>query len=612
MKFQPPFRLSTSIMLLAATMATPLGGARAQPNPHWDTRGVNTGSQSCEGAIRVVVAVSDHRLPDANILIWPSTSERDSALIASTGRDGTYVHEALRPGLYWVALSGFDTTAVSGIDTVQAVRVAGSDTTSVDFLGAWRRDAAMVGTVTGDSAPLSHVLVVAVRDPDPMVPVPGGPYATVTDSDGRYFLPDIPPGTYNVTASDGDNPPRFGDATRSVEVRPASTETVPFQLPVEPDNWTAQGPLYWILGIALPLLMVGLAVGTVLINSGTRLSNVRRANEKLTAWLSRSDAVKESQKIIEKPPGRGFQPKLVRLRERLWLVIRVPFCRKKYLNDAEIRTRDRHNKFLIGQRRTLERQQGDEHRDVGSLLSGIWDGIKIIRNKGGAGALALGVATSAAAFVIVLCLLGDSPVVEVYPAIIATLGVVILVYVIGGFAVERCSRADRHTGIGAFAWGSAIPIYLGLNAIELSGFELPDHARLYDSQTIDAMFICVAMMLIVREVLYNRHVDTLRSEGAIRKEYDIVREWLWFAADGARAEHILRTALCFCYLLVVGHLLAPAILNMRIEGPASTDLVAVTSVVAVALLVPGVALFADGKEDGETGTIRVEMRATEE
>ena len=187
----------------------------------------------------------------------------------------------------------------------------------------------MVGTVTGDSAPLSHVLIVAVRDRDPTVPVSGGPYATVTDSDGRYFLPDIPPGTYDVTASDGDNPPRFGNVTRLVEVRPGNTETVPFQFRFERDNWTAQGPLYWILGVALPLLMVGLAVGTVLINSGTRLSNVRRANEKLKAWLAFSADVKERQTIIDTPSGRGFQPTLARLRARLWLVSRVPFFSKQ-------------------------------------------------------------------------------------------------------------------------------------------------------------------------------------------------------------------------------------------------------------------------------------------
>ncbi len=540
---------------------------------------------------------------DVQVLVWPTTSTPDSARRVNTDTAGAYVYGNLRPGVYNVALSGFDTTVVLGLGTVQTVRVARNDTSSADFLGAWRRDAAILGTVGIESRPLSHVLVTAVRHPHPGLPVPDGPYTTVTGPNGSYFLSAIPPGVYDLNVSDAAKPRRFRDTTLLVEVGVGNTENVPFSLRLERANWTAQGNWYWILGIAIPIVLVSIAVGTILINSATRLSNIKRANNKLEVWLTVSETVQRKQQFIDTTSERGIVARLARLRARLWLVLRVPFVRRKYLDDEEVSRRRAYTRFLGRQRGDLEKQQHKDHRDVGSLFSGIWDGIKVLRNRGGGQALALGVATSAAALVTVKMAAAVPSIQppEYEPAIMIMwlpLAVVAgIVYYVGCF-VGRLSSADPHTRIGAFAWGSAIPVFLGLNAVELGGFEFPDNDRLYDSQTIDMMFVCVAMMLIVREVLYKRHVATSGSADVDRhQEYQIVRETLWFAADGGWLERILRILLSLCYLLVVAHLLAPAIWDMITFGTMFVDLITISSVVFAALWVPIVALFADGRED---------------
>ena len=602
MKLDHRLPFSASVILFAVAIATPLSGARIPDRSPGD---VDTAPQTCEGAIRGIVRAASQPLRDVQVFVWPSTSHRDSATRVTTDLAGAYVHGDLRPGLYNVVLAGVDTTVVSGLGTIQTVRVARNDTSSVDFLGTWRRDAAIVGTIEIESRFLSHVLVTAVRHPDPQLPVPDGPYTTVTDPDGRYLLSEVPPGVYDLKAWDDVTPRRFRDTTLLVAVGVGNTENVPFSLRLERDNWTAQGDLYWILGIAIPIIMVSIAIGTILINSATRLSNVKRANYKLESWLAKSQSVERKQKIIDTVSERSLMAGLARLRARLWLVLHVPFVRHKYLDNEEISKRRAYTKFLDRQRCDLERQQDDDQRDVGSLFSGIWDGIKVMCNRGGGHALALGVVTSVTALVIVNNLRADpsiqppeyeAAIMEMWLALAVVAG---MVYYAGCFA-GRLSSADPHTRIGAFAWGSAIPVFIGLNAIELSGFDLPDNDRLYDSQTIDMMFVCVAMILIVREVLYRRHVAPSSRAGADRhQEYQIVRTTLWFAADGGRLERNLRILLSLCYLLVVAHLLAPAVADMIIFGTMFVDLITITSVVFAALWVPLIALIADGRGRAE-------------
>ena len=618
MNFAHRLRSSASfISLTAAIVVTPVSGARARPMLDRSPHDVNTASQACDGAIKGAVRVLSHPMYDVQVLVWPTTSTPDSARRVNTDTAGSYVHGDLRPGLYNVALSGFDTTVVSGLGTVQTVRVVRNDTSSAHFLGAWRRDAAIAGTVGIESRPLSHVLVTAVRHPDARLPVPGGPYATVTDPNGSYFLSAIPPGVYDLNASDAAKPRRFRDTTQLVAVGVGNIENAPFALRFERQSWTARGSLYWVLGIAIPIILVSIAIGTILINSATRLSNVNRANEKLAAWLAISETVRKKKQIIDAVSERGFGASVARLRARLWLVLRVPLARRKYLDDEEVSKRKKYTSFLDCQRRDLEKQQDEDHRDVGSLFSGIWDGIKVVRNSGGGQALALGVVTSAAALMAVDTL-GADPSIQPpeYGPVIADMWLP-LAFVAGfiyyvGCVAGRLSSADPHTRIGAFAWGSAIPVFLGLNAVELGGFELPDNDRLYDSQTIDMMFLCVAMMLIVREVLYKRHDATSSGADVDRhQEYKIVRETLWFAADGGGLEQVLRIVLSLCYLLVVAHLLAPAIADMIIFGTMFVDLITISSVVLAALWVPVVALFADGREDEAKRAWNEDMNAAE-
>ncbi|MXW55943.1 MAG: hypothetical protein F4Z59_04435, partial [Gemmatimonadales bacterium] len=134
---------------------------------------------------------------------------------------------------------------------------------------------------------------------------------------------------------------------------------------------------------------------------------------------------------------------------------------------------------------------------------------------------------------------------------LAMLLLVAIVYVVGGILLRWC-RADRSTGIGAFAWGSSIPLYLALNAMDLRALGMPGNERLYDARTIGLAAICMVMMLVVRDVLYNRYRTMATATQETRaKEHRVVGETLWFAADGGRLEAWLRIRLAVCYVLVV-------------------------------------------------------------
>ncbi|MXW65469.1 MAG: hypothetical protein F4Z72_00470 [Gemmatimonadales bacterium] len=373
---------------------------------------------------------------------------------------------------------------------------------------------------------------------------------------------------------------------------------------LQPQNWLAEGNLYWILGIALPVLMVGMAAGTVFVNSAAHLSNVRRTSRRLEAWLRLSDRATEERAAARDVSARGGGAVLNRTYARLWLLLRVQLPRRRYLDDVETIRRRNRKAFIDARLPALESRATGERRDVGSLVSGLRDRIKVIRNrvirnKGVRQALAVGVATSVLAFAIAMT---QAPSVaaglaEYGPAAaaLAMLLPVAIVYVLGGILLRWC-RADRRTALGAFAWGSSIPLYLGLNALGLSAFGVPGNDRLYHPLTIGLAVVCMVMMLAVREVLYHRYraIATTADEDRA-KEHRIVGETLWFASDGGRLEAWLRIRIAVCYVFVVIHLLVPPIRGLALCGTMCGDLVAITAVAAATLIVPLAAMFMDGR-----------------
>lgn len=368
---------------------------------------------------------------------------------------------------------------------------------------------------------------------------------------------------------------------------------------VGPQNLLSAGDLYGILGIALPTLMVGMAAGTIVINSATHLSNVRRASAKLQSWLTLSERATEHRAVARDVSARGVGAALNRSYARLWLVCRVNLTRRRVLDDVETIRRRNRKAFIDEHLPALESQGTGKHGDVGSLFPGLRDGIGVIRDRGCRQALVVGAATPVLAFAIAKT---QAPSVAARFAefgtatvALAMLLLVAVLFALGGILLRWC-RVDRRTAIGAFAWGSFIPLYLGLTAIEPSALGMPGTDRLYDWQTVSMVAICAVMMLVVREVLYNRYcaIATAADENRA-KEYRIVGETIWFASDGGPLEARLRILLSACYVFVVIHLLVPPIHGIVICGTMCGDLVTVTAVAAVTLMVPLAAAFMDGR-----------------
>ncbi|MDE2945377.1 MAG: hypothetical protein OXT63_14400 [Gemmatimonadota bacterium] len=349
---------------------------------------------------------------------------------------------------------------------------------------------------------------------------------------------------------------------------------------LEPQTWLAEGDLYGILGIALTMLMAGMAAGTIWVNSATHLSNVRRARARLESWLKQSARATEERAIVRDLSARGVGAALNRAYARLWLLLRVQLPRRRYLDDVETIRRRNRKAFIDARLPAIESRETGERGDIGSLVSGLRDGIEVLRGKGVGQALAVGVATSVVAFAVAKT---QAPRVAAGlaeygtpTAALAMLLLVAIVYVLGGILLRRC-RADRRTATGAFAWGSSIPLFL------------------YNSRTV-GVAVCMAMMLVVREVLYHRYGAIAATTDEKRaKEHRIVGETLWFASDGGRLEAWLRIRLAAGYMLVVVHLLVPPVRDMVLCGTMCGDLVAVTAVAAVTLMVPLVAAFMDGR-----------------
>ncbi len=138
---------------------------------------------------------------------------------------------------------------------------------------------------------------------------------------------------------------------------------------------------------------------------------------------------------------------------------------------------------------------------------------------------------------------------------------------------------------GAYAWGSAIVIVIGVNTVELSGPTGINASRLYDSQTVDILFVCLVSMLTVRQLRQRHRLETCRHGNAsacpsvIAATLVAARVLLKFASAPVRARRC-NWALNICYLSLVGHAVWPAVAWLRESGPSENSRLLVLTIVA--------------------------------
>ncbi|MEN6643421.1 MAG: carboxypeptidase regulatory-like domain-containing protein [Armatimonadia bacterium] len=144
--------------------------------------------------------------------------------------DGTYIVQGLPPGRYNIDVVRPGYTA---IDHYEGEFVHGGQLPrTVDFTIEKEKPGAIAGTVTSRTSkePLSRVAVSIVPDPDMDNPPSQDelPTTVYTGADGRYMLPNIPPGEYLVTANGAEI--SYGSKQSKAVVRVGDTTTLDFRL----------------------------------------------------------------------------------------------------------------------------------------------------------------------------------------------------------------------------------------------------------------------------------------------------------------------------------------------------------------------------------------------
>ncbi|SKB10256.1 MSCRAMM family protein [Aeromicrobium choanae] len=137
----------------------------------------------------------------AGVLVNLTSSDGAVSLSTSTRPDGTYDFPRTPPGAYTVTIQpppGYVGT------TTRELTVTDDDVTGQDF--ALGRLGSISGRVTRtDGSPAADVEI--------RVDGPGGTSSTRTDSEGRYFVDDLPPGTYRLTVQPGAGASPVGPGT---------------------------------------------------------------------------------------------------------------------------------------------------------------------------------------------------------------------------------------------------------------------------------------------------------------------------------------------------------------------------------------------------------------
>ncbi len=124
-------------------------------------------------------------------------------------------------------------------------------------------------------------------------------------------------------------------------------------------------------------------------------------------------------------------------------------------NERSRRYQDR--TFLENQKERLRADRQRQYREVGSLFAGIWDGLRVLRNRGSAQFLVVGAIASVTAFILLF------EVISLRSAdrggyVLSIMLVVVLMYILYYFTAQR-SRANRHTAIAASVCSPANRVY---------------------------------------------------------------------------------------------------------------------------------------------------------
>ena len=344
---------------------------------------------------------------------------------------------------------------------------------------------------------------------------------------------------------------------------------------------TISGHGYWLAGILFPILFAVVAVMKITIRSATRLSNVKRAIDKLEGWIKRARKVTKTAELASAP-----LPKLKRAWARVRLFLAVHILRWKHL-DSEVRKAKCDDLAYLRKRKAeLERDRGErEGSDVKSLFAGMMSGVSVVSSKGGAQSFIVGILTSIAAFVVVHVL--DTTTASFvnngynWGVIVRGSIVAAIVYVIGYVLGARSNAL-------AFAWGFCLSVFVGINTVELSDrFRISEIHELYDSQTVAMVFLGVAMLLTVCRIMKKRG----RADREEERERAVVKQTIWLAASGGWRERVFKGLLVVLYAGLVIHLVFPAVLRMMETEHWLEGLLPITAVTLASLVLPVLILF---------------------
>ena len=345
--------------------------------------------------------------------------------------------------------------------------------------------------------------------------------------------------------------------------------------------WSIDGHMYWLAGILIPVLLAVVAVMKITIRLASRRSNVKRAIRKLERWnvrVARAEDYNESQVGIK------------RYWAKLWLFVFIVAFRRKYLNK---RVRDaKKTDFDYLQKRAealAEENEEQVSNDVRALFGGMMEGLSVVAHRAGAWAFALGILTSIVAFVVVQAVdvtATDLPDTGYGEAVIEHALLAAIVVFLAGLAVAAIpmlAGACLRRSVLAFAWGSSVLVFVGINTVELSArFRVSEIHNLYDSQTVSMAFIGVAMLLTICKIMDRR--KSLQDEE--KREWGVVTRYIRFAASGGRWEVAIRILLAVLYVLLVIHLVFPAGMELLRADQWLEGLLPVTVVTVVSLLIP--------------------------
>ena len=360
---------------------------------------------------------------------------------------------------------------------------------------------------------------------------------------------------------------------------------------------------YWSLGVILPLLLLGIAVRVVMIESSTMVEHlqtrIKTLHSKKKRALGRIKGISRKLRTSELPSRHDASPEgasqeAPRTFGR-WI---APYNRWRQRRWQQQIVRQREHLTMVEKKlsvwcrqwphwKSSKKKAGERLRTLGL---GAWDMVlEEVGGRRGVRALALGIVAVFVSFVglhysQLYMPIGRWPFAVPWH-VLAPFGVSLV------FVVSMVAARGR---LRVFALGAATICLVGIDTIELSPFTDFGAQRslneLYDSQTVTLMFTCVLLVVGVQEiVLHGRKPpgEGWISEGlsdADRRSVNRVR------SRAKRKERLWAAALGLVYLLLVYHTLCPALAEIVDGNHQRPGLLSVTLVTAATLLVPFLSL----------------------